>query len=216
MPTCVINRRLDAQLVFSRSRPSATEKKKSRRGRAAWLNQRLRSPGRRRHFRAAPHRRATLDMGKGGDASANGPKVSSKGLNPDRQYTQIRGQVRARPRVARRTTGGRVPRSFAHDARIFKMARAGRADDRPPTPPPRSPRPRRCTTSPISSRTPGIAARPRGEPRRDHPVRVASRPPGSSRTLKTLPKVGGRQPVPRRGLPEAWTLPSTAASSSAL
>jgi hypothetical protein len=37
-------------------------------------------------------------MGKGGNASAAGPKPVGKGLKPDRQYTQIRGQVRLAPR----------------------------------------------------------------------------------------------------------------------
>ena len=33
-------------------------------------------------------------MGAGGNASGAAPTVVGKALNPDRQYTQIRGQVR--------------------------------------------------------------------------------------------------------------------------
>ena len=227
MPTCVINRRLDAQLVFSRSRPSATEKKKSRRGRAAWLNQRLRSPGRRRHFRAAPHRRATLDMGKGGDASANGPKVSSKGLNPDRQYTQIRGQVRA-PRASRlpaspQIRGTRARRSFAARRAYFKMARAGRAADDRPTPERLLPVP--PAPSQVYDITDFAKSHPGGSQLlalavgRDATILFEShhvRPEIVAKTLKTLPKVDTDVNLcPTRTSRSPWTLPSTAASSSA-
>jgi len=54
-------------------------------------------------------------MGKGGNASAAGPKPVGKGLNPDRQYTQIRGQVRLAP-DARRSSPRRMRRPVSHDS----------------------------------------------------------------------------------------------------
>jgi len=48
-------------------------------------------------------------MGKGGNASAAGPAALGKGLSPDRQYTQIRGQVRfasASPSIERDDRSG--------------------------------------------------------------------------------------------------------------
>ena len=78
----------------------------------------------------APAPRQSSAMGKGGNASAAGPKPVGKGLNPDRQYTQIRGQVRVAPRARRsslRRTRRPVSRTTRHQAvcaiqSVVKMA----------------------------------------------------------------------------------------------
>jgi len=54
-------------------------------------------------------------MGKGGNASAAGPKPVGKGLKPDRQYTQIRGQVRLAPRRPS-IEPARTRRPVSHDS----------------------------------------------------------------------------------------------------
>ena len=78
----------------------------------------------------APAPRQSSAMGKGGNASAAGPKPVGKGLNPDRQYTQIRGEVRVAPRARRsslRRTRRPVSRTTRHQAvcaiqSVVKMA----------------------------------------------------------------------------------------------
>jgi len=60
-------------------------------------------------------------MGKGGNASAAGPKPVGKGLNPDRQYTQIRGQVRVAPR-ARRSSLRRTRRPVSRTTQPLRQS----------------------------------------------------------------------------------------------
>lgn len=67
-------------------------------------------------------------MGKGGNASAAGPKPVGKGLKPDRQYTQIRGQVRLAPRRPS-IEPARTRRPVSHDSAACAIQRINEDGD---------------------------------------------------------------------------------------
>ena len=77
--------------IFGFANPESTSQKNLRRG-----DFRGRETSTHKHpaARIRPRAHPPYEMGKGGNASAAGPKGLPKGLKPDRQYTQIRGQVR--------------------------------------------------------------------------------------------------------------------------